>query len=156
MKHATRTWIISIVIFFLIIAILMLPIPHPFTYTFHGIRVDDSGSVVAEGEILFSGTEYKYLFRENIVRLGTLSLPGLELPPLESDMYRSTKLYSGYECYAFSIYSVDVSRYVNANVYLESNGDHCLVQVGAWVFVGSAQEDSVLTELYNSMKDMLN
>ena len=148
----------AIILILLFISTLVYMYPRPYEYEFHGAQISEDGTIMQEGTILFSGRIFRYPFhvRNDVVKVRTVILPGLEMSSQEIDLIRADRPYPGFEYSTHSIFIAGVNRHMTLNLWMKPDGDHCLVQVGPWVFVGSARDDADLSELYDSMKDMLN
>ena len=120
--------------------LLTLPWPSKFEYSFYGAKVTEDGSVLTNGPITISGIQYNYLIKSNRTVLHTVSVPELNIPEQELDVYVSA-VFPDYDYIGNMIYVKDVDRFLMSNIYLDKDREWCALKIGAWYYVGSTAED---------------
>lgn len=148
--------IVLITLFVLTTCILTLPLPTKFEYTFYGAKVTETGTVLTDGMIVLTGTQYNYLFKNARITLDSVSVPGLDIPKQKVETYIYNRVTKTYDYIPSMIFLKELDSFAQFNLGLDFNREWCVIKIDNWYFVGSIHEDFDAASLLTNCEAIVN
>ena len=133
-----KKWLILLLIISILLSILIcfVPVPRQIKTPMTAYEIDQDGSVLAEEEILFRATRYRYLLHDDVpeaedLRIDTMEFSKLSFSSLIFKLKGDLSTYrEDYDHAFYSVFITDGTGFEYADIYIDKEEQWLLFYIG--------------------------